>query len=325
MARKILVAAPRGWCAGVDRAVEIVERALERYGPPVYVRKQIVHNLHVVRTLESRGAIFVESEDEVPEGATCVLSAHGVAPSVYENAGRRHLTVIDATCPLVTKVHVEARRFARQGRTILLIGHQGHEEIEGTAGEAPAQTVIVERPEDVASLDLPDSGNVAFLSQTTLAVDDTREVIDALRARFPAIAGPRHDDICYASQNRQAAVKAMARDADVVFVVGSRNSSNSNRLVEVAREAGVDAFLVEDETAIDLAVVEAAEVIGISSGASTPEVLVERVIDFLAHRGVSDVEEVTVAQEDVRFPLPKGLEAQEDVRFPLPKGLEPDT
>jgi 4-hydroxy-3-methylbut-2-enyl diphosphate reductase len=308
MARKVLVAAPRGWCAGVDRAVEIVERALDRYGPPVYVRKQIVHNLHVVRGLEERGAIFVESEEDVPEGATCVLSAHGVAPTVYDNAGRRQLNVLDATCPLVTKVHVEARRFAKQGRTIFLIGHQGHEEIEGTSGEAPAQTVVVERPEDVASLQVPEDREVAFLSQTTLAVDDTREVIDALRTRFPTIAGPRHDDICYASQNRQMAVKAVARDADVVFVVGSKNSSNSNRLVEVAREAGAQAFLIEDETSIDPDVVDAAEVIGVSSGASTPEVLVERVVGFLARRGVTDVEEVTVAQEDVRFPLPKGLE-----------------
>ena len=288
--------------------MEIVERALDLHGPPVYVRKQIVHNLHVVRGLEERGAIFVESEDEVPEGATCVLSAHGVAPTVYDNAGRRQLNVLDATCPLVTKVHVEARRFAKQGRTIFLIGHQGHEEIEGTSGEAPAQTVVVERPEDVASLEIPEGHEVAFLSQTTLAVDDTREVIDALRARFPAIAGPRHDDICYASQNRQMAVKAVARDADVVFVVGSKNSSNSNRLVEVAREAGADAFLIEDETSIDPAVVDAAEVIGISSGASTPEFLVERVVEFLARQGVTNVEEVTVAQEDVRFPLPKGLE-----------------
>lgn len=308
MARKILVAAPRGWCAGVDRAVEIVEKALDRHGPPVYVRKQIVHNLHVVRSLESRGAIFVESEEEVPEGSTCVLSAHGVAPAVYESSRRRHLNVIDATCPLVTKVHIEARRFARQGKTIFLIGHAGHEEIEGTAGEAPAQTVVIERPEDIASLEIEDPAQVAFLSQTTLAVDDTREVIDALRARFPAIAGPRRDDICYASQNRQAAVKAMARKADVVLVVGSQNSSNSNRLVEVAREAGAKAFLIEDEGSIDPAVVDDADVIGISSGASTPEVLVERVVDFLARRGVTDVEEVLVAQEDVRFPLPSGLD-----------------
>jgi 4-hydroxy-3-methylbut-2-en-1-yl diphosphate reductase len=308
MASKILIAAPRGWCAGVDRAVEIVEKALEKFGPPIYVRKQIVHNLHVVRSLESRGAIFVESEDEVPEGSNCVLSAHGVAPTVYANSRVRRLNVIDATCPLVTKVHVEARRFARQGKTIFLIGHVGHEEIEGTAGEAPDQTVVIERPEDVASLEIEDPGEVAFLSQTTLAVDDTREVIDALRSRFPSIAGPRHDDICYASQNRQAAVKAVAARADVVFVVGSRNSSNSNRLVEVAREAGSEAFLVEDERSIDMSVVDEADVIGISSGASTPEVLVGRVVDFLAQRGVTDVEEVMVAQENVRFPLPSGLD-----------------
>jgi 4-hydroxy-3-methylbut-2-enyl diphosphate reductase len=308
MAHKILIAAPRGWCAGVDRAVEIVEKALEKFGAPVYVRKQIVHNRHVVRSLEARGAIFVESEDEVPEGSNCVLSAHGVAPAVYRNAGRRELNVIDATCPLVTKVHVEARRFARQGRTIVLIGHVGHEEIEGTSGEAPDRTVVIERPEDVASLEVSNPDEVAFLSQTTLAVDDTREVIDALRARFPSIAGPRHDDICYASQNRQAAVKVLAARADVVFIVGSRNSSNSNRLVEVAREAGAAASLVEDETSIDMAVVDDADVIGISSGASTPEVLVERVVDFLASRGVTEVEEMTVAQENVRFPLPSGLD-----------------
>ena len=308
MADKILIAAPRGWCAGVDRAVEIVEKALEKFGAPIYVRKQIVHNLHVVRSLESRGAIFVESEDEVPEGGTCVLSAHGVSPAVYENSDRRHLNVIDATCPRVTKVHVEARRFARQGKTIFLIGHQGHEEIEGTAGEAPAQTVVIERPEDIAGVEIRNPADVAFLSQTTLAVDDTREVIDALRARFPTIAGPRHDDICYASQNRQAAVKAVAARADVVFVVGSRNSSNSNRLVEVAREAGAKAFLIEDETSIDPAVVDAAGVIGISSGASTPEMLVERVVDFLARQGITEVEEVMVAQENVRFPLPSGLD-----------------
>jgi 4-hydroxy-3-methylbut-2-en-1-yl diphosphate reductase len=308
MARKILIATPRGWCAGVDRAVEIVEKALDKFGAPIYVRKQIVHNLHVVRSLEDRGAIFVEREDEVPEGATCVLSAHGVSPAVYENSGRRRLNVIDATCPLVTKVHIEARRFARQGKTIFLIGHQGHEEIEGTAGEAPDQTVVIERPEDIEGVLIGNPNDVAFLSQTTLAVDDTREVIDALRARYPAIAGPRHDDICYASQNRQAAVKAVAAKADVVFVVGSKNSSNSNRLVEVAREAGAEAFLIEDETSIDAAVVDAADVIGISSGASTPEVLVERVVDYLAQQGVTEVEEVMVAQENVRFPLPTGLD-----------------
>lgn len=316
MERKILIAGPRGWCAGVDRAVDIVVRALDRYGAPIYVRKQIVHNLHVVAELEEKGAIFVESESEVPEGSTCVLSAHGVAPSVYENAQRRRLNVIDATCPLVTKVHVEARRFARQGKTIFLIGHVGHEEIEGTSGEAPDQTVVIERPEDVDKVEVA-TDQVAFLSQTTLAVDDTTHVIDALRRRFPTIAGPRKDDICYASQNRQAAVKALARQADVVLIVGSQNSSNSNRLVEVAREAGTPAFLIENESGIDgssmevmevMEVMEAARVIGISSGASTPEVLVERVVAHLAELGISVVEEVRVAEEDVRFPLPSGLD-----------------
>lgn len=308
MAKKILIAAPRGWCAGVDRAVEIVERALETHGPPVYVRKQIVHNLHVVRELEAKGAIFVESEEEIPEAAVCVFSAHGVAPSVYRNAERRNLTVIDATCPLVTKVHVEARRFSRQERTIFLIGHVGHEEIEGTSGQAPERTVVIERPEDIEGVEVADPGNVAYLSQTTLAVDDTLEVIDALRRRFPEIVGPRKDDICYASQNRQAAVKALAARADVVFVVGSDNSSNSNRLVEVAREAGAKSFLIADEGAIDQSWIDEAEAIGISSGASTPEVLVERVVAYLAGQGITEVEEVKVAEETVRFPLPAGLD-----------------
>lgn len=308
MAKKILIAAPRGWCAGVDRAVEIVERALETHGPPVYVRKQIVHNLHVVRELEAKGAIFVESEEEIPEAAVCVFSAHGVAPSVYRNAERRNLTVIDATCPLVTKVHVEARRFSRQERTIFLIGHVGHEEIEGTSGQAPDRTVVIERPEDIEGVEVADPDNVAYLSQTTLAVDDTLEVIDALRRRFPEIVGPRKDDICYASQNRQAAVKALAARADVVFVVGSDNSSNSNRLVEVAREAGAKSFLIADEGAIDQSWIDEAEAIGISSGASTPEVLVERVVAYLAGQGITEVEEVKVAEETVRFPLPAGLD-----------------
>lgn len=305
--KKILIAAPRGWCAGVDRAVEIVERALERYGPPVYVRKQIVHNMHVVRGLEERGAIFVESEQDVPFGMPCVLSAHGVAPWVYENAKARQLKVIDATCPLVTKVHVEAQRFAKQGKTIFLIGHNGHEEIEGTAGEAPNQTIVVERAEDVAGLELDDASEAAYISQTTLAVDDAMEVVEALRERFPKITGPTKDDICYASQNRQEAVKSIAKQADVVFVVGSTNSSNSNRLVEVAREAGAKAYLVEDETGIDQGWIDGASVIGISSGASTPEVLVERVVAHLASQGITEVEEVQVAVEDIHFPLPAGL------------------
>jgi len=305
--KKILVAAPRGWCAGVERAVDIVERALTLHGPPIYVRKQIVHNLHVVRKLEAKGVIFVESEDEVPPGSLCVLSAHGVAPSVYENARARHLKLIDATCPLVTKVHVEARRFAKQGKTIFLIGHEGHEEVVGTSGQAPERIVVVERPEDVAGVEVADTENVAYISQTTLAVDDTLDVVAALRERFPAIARPTKDDICYASQNRQSAVKEMARRSNLVLVVGSKNSSNSNRLVEVAREEGVASFLIEDETGIDPAWIESAEVIGISSGASTPEVLVERVVSYLAGQGIVQVEEVRVATEGVHFPLPAAV------------------
>ena len=307
MARKILIAAPRGWCAGVERAVEIVERSLLAYGPPVYVRKQIVHNLHVVRGLETKGAVFVESEDEVPEGAVCVLSAHGVSPAVHENAGRRRLRVVDATCPLVTKVHVEAQRFARGGRTIFLIGHAGHEEIEGTAGEAPDRIVVVEGPGDVPNVAAVDPEKVAYLTQTTLAVDDTVEVVEALRQRFPAMVGPKHDDICYASSNRQDAVKALAARSDVVLIVGSENSSNSNRLVEVAREAGTVSHLISDETGIDPFWIAGAEVVGVSSGASTPDILVERVVGYLGEHGYGEVEEVTVAIEDVHFPLPAGL------------------
>ncbi len=307
MTKKILVAAPRGWCAGVERAVDIVERALKLNGPPIYVRKQIVHNLHVVRRLEAKGVIFVESEEEVPPGSVCVLSAHGVAPSVYENARARDLRLIDATCPLVTKVHVEARRFAKKGKTIFLIGHEGHEEVVGTSGQAPDRIVVVERPQDVARVEIADTENVAYISQTTLAVDDTLDVVAALRERFPAIARPTKDDICYASQNRQSAVKEMARRSDLVLVVGSRNSSNSNRLVEVAREEGVASFLIEDETGIDPSWIESADVIGISSGASTPEVLVERVVSYLAGQGIVQVEEVRVATEGVHFPLPAAV------------------
>jgi 4-hydroxy-3-methylbut-2-enyl diphosphate reductase len=308
MANKILVAAPRGWCAGVDRAVEIVEKALEKYGPPVYVRKQIVHNLHVVTELESKGAIFVDTEEEVPEGSICVFSAHGVSPAVYQNAAKRNLKIIDATCPLVTKVHVEARRFARQDKTIFLIGHVGHEEIEGTSGVAPERTIVIERPEDVDKISIEDADSVSYLTQTTLAVDDTVEVVEALRNKFPAMAGPTKSDICYASQNRQEAVKTLAKEADLVFVVGSENSSNSNRLVEVAREAGAEARLIENEKSIDPAVVARADVVGVTSGASTPEVLVERVIAFLSDLGVREVEEVKVAEENVRFPLPASVD-----------------
>jgi (E)-4-hydroxy-3-methyl-but-2-enyl pyrophosphate reductase len=308
MARKILIAAPRGWCAGVERAVEIVDRTLTKYGPPVYVRKQIVHNLHVVRDLEAKGAIFVESEEDVPEGAVCVLSAHGVSPAVHENAARRSLSVIDATCPLVTKVHIEARRFAKGGRTIFLIGHNGHEEIEGTAGEAPDQIVVIDGPEDVATAQALDPEKVAYLTQTTLAVDDTTDIVEALRQRFPAMVGPRQDDICYASQNRQEAVKTLAARSDFVFIVGSDNSSNSNRLVEVSREAGTPSHLISDERAIDPAWIENADVVGVSSGASTPDVLVERVVAHLRACGYGEVEEVRVATEDVHFPLPAGLD-----------------
>lgn len=305
--KKVLLATPRGWCAGVDRAVDIVELALEKYGPPVYVRKQIVHNLRVVRSLEDKGAIFVESEEEVPEGSVCVFSAHGVAPSVYENAKQRKLRVVDATCPLVTKVHVEARRFSRQDKTIFLIGHVGHEEVEGTSGEAPERTVVVESPEDVEKLEVSDPSRVSFISQTTLAVNDTKGIVDALKEKFPMITGPTKDDICYASQNRQDAVKTLAARADLVLVVGSRNSSNSNRLVEVARNEGAEAYLVENQDSIDPDWIDSAKVIGVSSGASTPEVLVEQVLERLASFGISKVEEVKVAEETIRFPLPSGL------------------
>jgi 4-hydroxy-3-methylbut-2-en-1-yl diphosphate reductase len=307
VAKKILIAAPRGWCAGVDRAVEIVDKALEIHGAPVYVRKQIVHNGHVVKGLEAKGAIFVDSEEEVPEGSVCVLSAHGSAPTVYANAKSRNLQLIDATCPLVTKVHVEARRFSRQGKTVVLIGHEGHEEVEGTFGQAPDRTIVVQSAEEADKVKLEDPSKVAFVSQTTLSVDEAMDVVGALRKRFPLITGPTKDDICYASQNRQTAVKKVAGLADLVLVVGSKNSSNSNRLVEVARESGAQAHLVEDETGIDPAWIAGADTIGISSGASTPEVLVDRVVDFLASQGIDDVEEVRVATEDIRFPLPASV------------------
>jgi 4-hydroxy-3-methylbut-2-en-1-yl diphosphate reductase len=307
VAKKILIAAPRGFCAGVDRAVEIVEKALVKHGPPVYVRKQIVHNLHVVRGLEAKGAIFVDSEQEIPEGSVCVLSAHGSAPTVYANARARNLTLIDATCPLVTKVHVEAQRFSKQGKTIVLIGHNGHEEVEGTFGQAPDRTIVVQNAEEAAALSVNDPENLAFVSQTTLSVDESQSVVGALRKKFPLIVGPTKDDICYASQNRQVAVRKIAAMADLVLVVGSMNSSNSNRLVEVAREAGAESHLVENESGILQEWVDRAETIGISSGASTPEVLVDRVIAHLASRGIVEIEEVRVATEDIRFPLPASV------------------
>jgi 4-hydroxy-3-methylbut-2-enyl diphosphate reductase len=305
--RKVLLASPRGYCAGVERAVETVEKALDLYGPPVYVRKQIVHNLHVVRDLEARGAVFVDEETDVPAGETVVFSAHGVAPSVHANAGERELRTIDATCPLVTKVHVEAKKFAAQGYTIVLIGHEGHEEVEGTMGEAPDHFVLVETEEDVDALDVKDPDKVAFLTQTTLSVDETDRIIRRLRERFPNITGPRTDDICYATTNRQMAVRQMARECDLVLVIGSRNSSNSNRLVEVARDHGADSYLVDNETQVREEWLEGKRVVGVSSGASAPEELVQRLVDFFRERGTEDVSEFEVVQEDVRFMLPKEI------------------
>jgi 4-hydroxy-3-methylbut-2-en-1-yl diphosphate reductase len=305
--KRVLLASPRGYCAGVERAVETVERALALYGPPVYVRKQIVHNAHVVRELEARGAIFVEEETEVPEGQTVVLSAHGVSPTVYENAAARQLKTIDATCPLVTKVHVEARRYSSEGYTILLIGHEGHEEVVGTTGEAPDATVLVQSVEDAEALELPPGTKVAYITQTTLSVDETAAIIGVLRRRFPDIRAPKKEDICYATSNRQWAVKEMLAQIDLLLVIGSRNSSNSNRLVEVARAGGVEARLIDDETDIDEAWLESVETVGVTSGASAPEKLVGRVCDWFRTRGVTDVSDFRSAHEDVVFKLPVEL------------------
>jgi 4-hydroxy-3-methylbut-2-enyl diphosphate reductase len=309
--KKVILAAPRGYCAGVDRAVQIVERALDTLGAPVYVRKEIVHNRHVVEDLEARGAIFVDSESEIPEGAVCVFSAHGVSPEVRRNAAARSLQVIDATCPLVTKVHLEAKRFARSGRKIVLIGHEGHEEIEGTAGEVPDNTYVIESTEQLSELALAPGERVAYLTQTTLSVDDTLGVVDELRARFTDLVGPHSDDICYATQNRQVAVKALAPMADVVLIVGAMNSSNSNRMVEVARAAGTPAYLVPDESYLDPRWLEGADVVGVSSGASAPEVLVERLLEKLAELGYGQVETKEITTEDVTFSLPPWLRPQE--------------
>jgi len=309
--RRVLLAKPRGYCAGVDRAVQTVEKALERFGAPVYVRKQIVHNTHVVRTLEKRGAIFVEETDEVPEGAVVVFSAHGVAPEVHKEAKDRSLRAIDATCPLVTKVHSEARRFASQGYEILLIGHEGHEEVVGTTGEAPASIQLVDGPEDAARIEVSDPARVAWLSQTTLSVDETNQTVAALRERFPQLIDPPSDDICYATQNRQVAVKQIAAESDLVIVVGSANSSNSVRLVEVAHEAGAQAaYLVEDASAIDPAWLESATTVGLTSGASVPENLVDEVLERLAEIGFDTVEEAEAVNETVTFALPHALRRQ---------------
>ena len=307
MVERVLLASPRGYCAGVERAVETVERLLDLHGAPIYVRKQIVHNSHVVRELEERGAVFVESETDVPEGATLVLSAHGVAPSVYAKAEARSLRTIDATCPLVTKVHVEARRYASDGYTVLLIGHAGHEEVVGTMGEAPDATVLVQSVEDAERLELPNPERVAYITQTTLSVDETTEIIAALRRRFPDIRAPKKDDICYATSNRQWAVKDLLSEVDLLLVIGSQNSSNSNRLVEVARAGGIAAYLIEDETGIDEAWLHGRRVVGITSGASAPEKLVERVCDWFRARGVDRIEPFQAVDEDVVFRLPVEL------------------
>ena len=304
---KLLLAAPRGYCAGVDRAVQTVERALEIHGAPVYVRKEIVHNKHVVETLRERGAIFVDEHTEVPEGAVCVFSAHGVSPSVREGAEERRLHTIDATCPLVTKVHREAVRFANDGYTIVLVGHDGHEEVEGTMGEAPDKIVLVQNEQDVDELEIEDAEHIAYVTQTTLAVDETDSIIARLRERFPSIVGPRTDDICYATTNRQAAVKDMAVSCDLLLVIGSRNSSNSKRLVEVARDLGTESYLIDNVGEVQEAWLQGARVVGISSGASAPENLVVELVDFFRGRGVGDISEHEVRREDVRFMLPKQI------------------
>jgi 4-hydroxy-3-methylbut-2-enyl diphosphate reductase len=306
--RRVLLAAPRGYCAGVDRAVQTVERALEQYGEPVYVRKQIVHNSHVVAGLEARGAIFVDETDEVPEGAVVVFSAHGVAPSVHDEAAVRNLHTIDATCPLVTKVHAEARRFAREDVDILLIGHEGHEEVVGTTGEAPDRVHIVDGPAAVANLEVRDPSKVAWLSQTTLSVDETLQTVAALRQRFPQLIDPPSDDICYATQNRQVAVKRIAAESGLVLVVGSTNSSNSVRLVEVALDSGAGAaYLVDDVSHIDPSWLDGVSTVGVTSGASVPESLVADVLNWLADHGYGDVDEVTTAEERLVFALPHEL------------------
>jgi 4-hydroxy-3-methylbut-2-enyl diphosphate reductase len=303
----VLLAGPRSFCAGVERAIETVERALERFGPPVYVRKQIVHNSHVVNALEQRGAVFVDELSQVPVAATVVLSAHGVSPEVRAEAGQRDLRVIDATCPLVNKVHVEARRFAQEGYRIVLVGHVGHEEIEGTLGEAPGRIEVVDSTEAVHRLAIDADQPVAYLAQTTLATDEVAEIVDALRGRFPRAVGPGTDDICYATQNRQDAVRKIARRSDVVIVVGSANSSNSNRLVEVAEREGCEAHLIDDPTELDASWISDATTVGVTAGASAPETLVGEVVAALGGLGPLELEEDAVTTERVRFRAPDGV------------------
>lgn len=306
--RRVLLAAPRGYCAGVDRAVVTVEKALELYGPPVYVRKEIVHNKYVVQTLRNRGAIFVDETEEVPEGATVIFSAHGVAPIVHDEAAGRSLKTIDATCPLVTKVHKEAVRFAEEDYDILLIGHEGHEEVIGTTGEAPDHITLVDGPDDVADVEVRDPSKVVWLSQTTLSVDETLATVDALKTKFPLLQSPPSDDICYATQNRQVAVKQIAAEADLVVVVGSKNSSNSVRLVEVALEAGASAsYLVDGADEIDPAWLDGVGTVGVTSGASVPEVLVDGVLEWLAQHGFEDVRVHSAIEEKLTFSLPQEL------------------
>ncbi|MEI6119948.1 MAG: 4-hydroxy-3-methylbut-2-enyl diphosphate reductase [Actinomycetes bacterium] len=308
MAKRVLLAAPRGYCAGVDRAVIAVQKALDLYGAPVYVRKQIVHNKHVVATLESKGAIFVEEVDEVPEGATVVFSAHGVAPTVHEASAKRNLRTIDATCPLVTKVHHEAKRFAREDYDILLIGHEGHEEVEGTAGEAPDHVQLIDGIEDIKNATVRDEKKVIWLSQTTLSVDETLATVASLKQKFPLLQDPPSDDICYATQNRQQAIKQIAPQADLVLVVGSTNSSNSVRLVEVSKEYGAkSAYLVDFASEVHEEWLNGVETIGVSSGASVPENLVDDLLDWLAARGFDDVQTVTAIEESLTFAMPQEL------------------
>ena len=306
--RKVLLAKPRGFCAGVERAIEVVEQALHRAEGPVYVRKEIVHNPHVVSALRQQGAIFVDELREVPAGSTAIFSAHGVAPQVHEEGRTRSLRVIDATCPLVTKVHVEAKRFARQGYTILLIGHQGHEEVVGTMGEAPEAIRLVQTVEEARAVAVRDPKKVAVITQTTLSVDDTRTIVEALKQRFPALVAPSKEDICYATQNRQNAVKAIARQAEVILVIGARNSSNSIRLTEVAEDAGRRAYLINDAREIDPQWFEGIACVGVTSGASAPEHLVQEVVDALCRLGATQVEEYELVREDVSFGLPQELE-----------------
>jgi 4-hydroxy-3-methylbut-2-enyl diphosphate reductase len=309
--KRVLLAKPRGYCAGVDRAVQTVERALELYGPPVFVRKQIVHNVHVVRDLEGRGAVFVDETEEVPPGSVVVFSAHGVAPEVHSEAASRELRTIDATCPLVTKVHGEARRFAAEGYDILLIGHAGHEEVIGTTGEAPGNILLVDGPEEARTVEVRNPDRVAWLSQTTLSVDETTATVEALRQRFPNLVDPPSDDICYATQNRQQAIKAIAANCDAVIVVGSANSSNSVRLVEVARECGAPrAYLVDSADEVDPEWLAGVGTVGVTSGASVPDVLVDGLLAWLAERGYRDVAEVESAQERLLFALPPELRRQ---------------